>query len=193
MTKMCVQEITKERHTVYGGGEGRQHEKGMKMDIARWSWIIMAAFLAFVAAMTLNSNGDGEMLGQMPEFLQGYEIYSLESPFSQKECAIRFEKLPKGGTITRVTSSDREVATAVCVKNKAQRGSAIQVQLQNTGTAILGFHIRWGRQEQVFHSRLIVKEGKGSSMRFQVIPLKGMTIGSSMQSAAVMLRVSGIL
>lgn len=178
---------------MYGGGEGRQHKKGMKMDIARWSWIIMAAFLAFAAVMTLNSSWNGEMLGQMPEFLEGYEIYSLESPLSQEECAIQFEELPKEGTIIRVTSSDSKVATAVCVKNRTQKGSVIQVQLQRTGITILGFHIRRERQEQVFHSRLIVKEGKGSSLRFQIIPLKGMTTGSSTQSAAVKLRVSGIL
>lgn len=113
----------------------------------------MTAILMFVAAMALRGKWKEER---------------WMCPL-QRECTVRIDGFPSGGTITKVMSSDARVASPVWVGTCGGE-PVIRLELCNSGTATLGLHIQQENREYVLNCRLSAIEGE--EMRFQVAPEK---------------------
>lgn len=142
----------------------RQKRKGIRMYIGRWSGIICAVVLALMGVMLFQE----EVRGTMPiqGFQKGYPIYSLEEPVCEKEYIVQSGEDSGNRNVTKVTSSNAEVATASCTGRK--EGQTVLVNLQNPGITTLLLYIRSGYQDYIVKSKLIAEWSQELGMRFQL-------------------------
>ena len=160
----------------------RQTRKGARMYIGRWSCIICAVFFTVAGVMMFLEKG-GE-LATARGFQKGYPVYSLRGASHEKEYIVQTGDISNNVNVTKISSSNAQVATASSIEKEGEEGQTVFLNLQSAGITTLLLHIRSGYQDYIWKSKLIVEWSQELGTRFQLVGKGMVSPEDSMMSAS---------